>query len=172
MNKITLTDYHDAVVTWIKDNASWLQSVDYYPETRTELATPCAFFSVEDWEKSEKQRANGQLSLDVRCELILVFGMLEPEYQRAIRNAAMALSLLIDDARFGLTIPGAVLESASPDAFDPELDGYAVWSIRWLQRLDIGDIEISADEFKPSKILVGLSPDIGLGHEQDYEELP
>ncbi|MFV0576046.1 MAG: hypothetical protein ACK5NC_11630 [Vibrio sp.] len=172
MDKLTLSDYHDAVVAYLREKVPWLQSIDYYPETQTELPTPCAFFSVEDWEEnSEEDLSDGTLCINFNCELIVVFGMLEPEYQKAIRNATVALGLIIHNCRFGKKIPAAVLQSAAPDAFDPDLDGYAVWSIKWSQRLYVGEIVISAEEFKPSKISVGYSPEIGSDNQDKYEKV-
>lgn len=169
MANVTLAEYHSAVLDYLTTQVDWLTCVEHYPETETELATPCAFFSVLDWDKSDNQKGNGQLTLNVNCELLVVYGFSDPDYQVKVRDASMMLSLLIDECRFGLEIRPAVLTSAEPDSFNPELDGYAVWSIRWVQPLTIGQVEISAQTFTPGTVMVGYYPDVGPDKHSDYE---
>lgn len=168
---IHLTEYHDNVVQWLKDNISWLQSVSYYPETETALTAPCAFFGVQDWEINEEQPMNGQLSVSLNCELLVVFGMDDPAYQLEVRNAAMALCLKLNEQRFGLPVDALVLTSAEPDAFNPELDDYAVWSISFNQTIEVGEDTFKPEGLRPTDVKVGYSPDIGAGNPDKYEQV-
>ena len=168
---IHLTDFHAAVTDYLRDNVEWLQHVDYYPEIKTEVPAPCAFFSVADWELAGEQSMNGQLSVVLNCELLVVFGIAETSYQLDVRNAAMALCLKIRDNRWGLPVDPAVLSSAAPDAFNPELDSYAVWRIEWRQQIDVGVDQFAGAGVLPSKVLVGYSPDTGLGNEDKYHDV-
>lgn len=168
---IHLTDYHDAVIDWVTQNVDWLQSVQYYPEMQTELPAPCAFFGVEDWEMSESQPMNGMLAVDLNCKLMVVFGVIDPAYQLEVRNAAMALCIKLQDQRFGLPIEPVVLQGAEPDNFQPELDDYAVWSIRFLQTIEVGEDFYKPEGIIPSTVMVGYSPDIGEKNEDKYEKV-
>ncbi|HBI3715650.1 TPA: hypothetical protein K4M41_004467 [Vibrio parahaemolyticus] len=168
---IHLTDYHQAVKQWLADNLPWLNSVDFYPETQTELKAPCAFFGVMDWERSETQPMNGQLAVTLNCEILAVLGMAEAQYQLEIRNAAMAIGLKVEECRFGMAIEPAVFVSAEPDAFNPELDEYAVWSIRFNQDVEVGEDAFKPEGLTPTMVKVGYSPDIGQANSDKYEQV-
>lgn len=168
---IHLTDYHDKVTQWLAENLPWLASVDYYPETATALTTPCAFFSVRDWERAERQPMNGQLGVTLSCEILAVLGMADARYQLEVRNAAMAIGLKVEGARFGLRVEPAVFVSAEPDAFEPELDEYAVWSIRFNQNVEVGANAFYPEGLTPTKIKVGYSPNLGSADEDKYEQV-
>ncbi|MEZ9880531.1 MULTISPECIES: hypothetical protein [Vibrio] len=168
---IHLTDYHQAVKQWLADNLPWLNSVDFYPETQTALKAPCAFFGVMDWERSETQPMNGQLAVTLNCEILAVLGMAEAQYQLEIRNAAMAIGLKVEECRFGMAIEPAVFVSAEPDAFNPELDEYAVWSIRFNQDVEVGEDAFKPEGLTPTMVKVGYSPDIGQANSDKYEQV-
>ncbi|MFA0194475.1 hypothetical protein AB4501_26305 [Vibrio sp. 10N.222.55.E8] len=168
---IHLTDYHQAVKQWLADNLPWLNSVDFYPETQTALKAPCAFFGVMDWERSETQPMNGQLAVTLNCEILAVLGMAEAQYQLEIRNAAMAIGLKVEESRFGMAIEPAVFVSAEPDAFNPELDEYAVWSIRFNQDVEVGEDAFKPEGLTPTMVKVGYSPDIGQVNSDKYEQV-
>lgn len=168
---IHLTDYHQAVKQWLADNLPWLNSVDCYPETQTALKAPCAFFGVMDWERSETQPMNGQLAVTLNCEILAVLGMAEAQYQLEIRNAAMAIGLKVEESRFGMAIEPAVFVSAEPDAFNPELDEYAVWSIRFNQDVEVGEDVFKPEGLTPTMVKVGYSPDIGQANTDKYEQV-
>ncbi|KDM92895.1 hypothetical protein [Photobacterium galatheae] len=168
---IHLNDYHQAVKTWLSENLSWLKTIEHYPETQTALKTPCVFFGVMDWERSDNQPMNGQLAVTLNCEILAVLGMADAQYQLEVRNAAMAIGLAIEQSRFGLPVDPAVFVSAEPDGFNPELDEYAVWSIRFNQDVEIGQDVYQPEGLTPHTVHVGYSPDIGPANTDKYEQV-
>lgn len=170
---IHLTDYHDAVKKHILEKTKWLRSFTEYPETSTALQTPCAFFQIEDFERAETQRMNGTLAVDLSCEIIVVLGIDDPSNQLEVRNAAMSLAMQVDGSRFGLACDEARFVSAAPDALHEELDGYAAWSIRFSHRIEVGKDEYKPDfdDVIPHTVHVGFAPEIGAGHEEEYEQI-
>lgn len=172
---ITLDEYHQAVKSWLESNEdlTWLKEVLIYPEIDGQLPTPCALFAITGWEKSDEDDGSGKCFFDLNCELLVVFSMQEVEYQKLIRDAVMALSLKIDKCRFGLPIRGASFLSAQPDGLVPELDDYEAWSIQFSQTVEIGGVNtvLCAETFNPKEIFLGMKPNIGPGHEGDYERV-
>ncbi|PNH99235.1 hypothetical protein [Vibrio diazotrophicus] len=171
---ITLTEYHDAVIAWLKTNEylDWLVNAVIYPELRKPPAENSAYFGITDWEKSEDQKNTGELTMDLSCQLLVVFPQGTPDVQLMIREAVMSLCLELENQRFGLQAKALRLISAEPDAFNPELDECEVWSIRWIHQIDIGSVNsaLIAEVFNPlGKAMVGYSPEIGTGHEPKYE---
>lgn len=166
---IHLTEYHEKVKEWLSNNLPWINSVETYPETQTALTTPCVFFSVIDWDRAEEQRMNGQMSVTLNCEILAILGMDDSQYQLEVRNAAMAIGLKIEESRFGMPIEPAVFVSAEPDAFSPELDDYAVWSIRFNQTVNVGADAFKPTGLRPTQVKVGYHPDTGLKNLSSYE---
>lgn len=169
---IHLTNYHESVISWLQNNFPVALSVTAYPEISTELKTPCVFFQVIDFEKADVQPMSGEMSVILQCEAIVVLGIDDRDHQIEIRNAAMALSLKIEGSRFGLPIKGASFLSASADGMNPELDGYAAWSIRFQQQIDVGDNEYADfDGATAHSVNVGYCPNVGSAHKDDYEQV-
>ncbi|WP_417536829.1 hypothetical protein [Methylophaga sp.] len=169
---IYLTDYHNKVESYLSSNVPWLCSVKSYAELKGRIKTPCAFFAVNGWEKADSQQQNGQLSVDLDCVVLVVFGESGNDTQTAIRNAAMALSYKIDDCRFGMPVDPAVFISAEPDGFNPDLNGYEAWAIRYSHQIDVGEDEFSGDGITPSTVRVGYTTPSGSDREPDeYEEV-
>lgn len=168
---IHLNDYHDNVKQWLIDQMPWFESVDLYPETQTALKTPCIFFGVLDWERAEEQPMNGQMAVTLNCEILAVLGMADEKYQLEVRNAAMAISLKVEESRFGMPIEPAIFVSAEPDAFNPELDDYAVWSIRFNQTVEVGVDAFTPEGLTPTTVHVGYSPDLGDKNQDKYEQV-
>ncbi|WP_273859429.1 hypothetical protein [Photobacterium sp. GSS17] len=168
---IHLTNYHDKVRQWLAEQLEWVESVDYYPETKTQLSTPCLFFAVMNWDRADDQPMNGQLAVTLNCEILAVLGMADEQLQLEVRNAAMAIGLKVEGARFGLPVEPAVFISAEPDGFNPELDDYAVWSIRFSQNVEVGEDAFKPEGLTPAMVRVGVAPEIGAAHEADYVQV-
>ncbi|MCU8086873.1 hypothetical protein [Shewanella sp. SM21] len=151
---IHLTEYHEAVRLWLKSKAPWLKGVEYYPEITDTLETPCAFISVMGWEPVGDQPGNGQLAVNLHCEVLAVMGVKESTYQLDARNAAMFLSVVLQDTNFGIKAMPAKVVSADPDALDPELDAYSVWSIKYVQKVTIGMPTLEPDEERGIRLAV------------------
>lgn len=154
---IQLTAYYEAVRRWLITNISWLKSVKFYPEEKENLETPCAIVSVLGWQPDADQPGNGQLSVALHCELLVIMGMDEPTYRMDVCNAAMALSLAIENNNFGVKALPARVVSAEPDGLNPELDAYAVWSVKWVQKVKVGSDTLDFD-YSRGAIRVAVNP--------------
>ncbi len=171
---ITLTQYHEAVIAWLQNNEylDWLVNITPYPELTRPPTENSAYFGITDWNKSDQQKGTGELTMDLNCQLLVVFPRGTLDVQLMIREAVMSLCLELENQRFGLQAKALQLAGAEPDAFNPELDECEVWSIRWVHEIDIGSVNsaLIAEVFNPlGKVMVGRSPDIGSDHESDYE---
>jgi hypothetical protein len=151
---IHLTDYHEAVRLWLKSHVPWLKSVEYYPEITETLETPCAFIAVMGWEPEPNQPGNGQLSVKMHCEILVAVGVKEDTHQLDARNAAMFLSVVLQNTNFGLKAMPVNVLSANPDALEPELDDYAVWAIKYVQNVTIGLPTLEPDEERGIRLAV------------------
>lgn len=151
---IHLTEYHEAIQRWLKSNAPWLKSVEYYPELTSPLDTPCAFFSVSGWEPVENQPGNGQLEVLIHGEVLAVIGIKEITHQLDARNAAMFLSVILQNTNFDLKVKPAQVISADADATEPDLDAYSVWSVKFVQKANIGMPILEVDEERGIRVAI------------------
>ena len=150
---IQLDDHAQAVIDHLTQNLPWLTSITEYPDEFGAIDTPCAFFGVLDWDRSKEQRMTGELTVDLNCQLLVVFGQQGTVSHKKVRDAAMAASLHIDNQRFGLDAEPARFTSAQPFAFDPDLEQYVVWSVDFKQEIDIGIDQFDAvPDFQPTGI--------------------
>ncbi|MEH0741148.1 hypothetical protein H4F05_06435 [Vibrio cholerae] len=173
---ITLTQYHDSVTSWLTNNdyLDWLVNVASYPELKKPPTENSAYFGITNWEKSDQQKGSGEVSMDLSCQLLVVFPRGTPEVQLMIREAVMSLCLELENQRFGLQVKPLQLISAEPDAFNPEIDECEVWSVRWIHQIDIGSVNqtlLPQPFITGGKASVGYSPKIGAAHEADYETI-
>ncbi|NOI20825.1 hypothetical protein F0223_21615 [Vibrio coralliilyticus] len=173
---ITLDEYHDAVVNWFKSNEklTWIKTVAAYPELEAGFQTPAIFFGIPNWSKAESQKTNGQKTYELDCQVLLVMDMSREAVQKEIRNAAMLLNYELDDQRFGLKTKGSQVTSSEEDAFNPELDDYVVWSVRYTHEVEVGAIEgaLLAEIFDlTARRMVGYTPNVGNAHKDDYEQV-
>ena len=93
------------------------------------------------WEPQDGQPGNGQLSVTLHCELLLVLGKTGAKELLRARNAAMATCNKVHQSSFGLPVSPAVLVGAHPDAPNDKLRGYSCWVVSWVQRATVGQSE-------------------------------
>lgn len=168
---IHLDDYHESVTSYLAEQLPFLNSVTEYPESPKRLKTPCAFFGILDWDRTDSQRMNGELTLSLNCQLLIVFDLDLNGSHKNIRNAAMLASLKIDGARFGLDVEPAMLISAKPWSFEHELRQYEVWAVDFKHEVDIGTDEYAAmPDFLPSQVMVGVT-ESGEDVADEYEQV-
>lgn len=61
--------------------------------------------------------------------------------------------------------------ASSKNLYSGEIDkiGIALWGVSWQQKVLVGENIWKTDLPMPAKLYVGISPDIGKGHEDDYQ---
>ena len=93
----------------------------------------------------------------------------------ACRNLVDALELYLEGQlpRWGLSDIGEPKAIRSDNLYSSKVDkqGVMLWAVTWQQRIRMGESLFVEDGTLPSKLYVGFSPEIGLYHEQDYEQL-
>jgi hypothetical protein len=57
------------------------------------------------------------------------------------------------------------------DAFEQELLGYLVWRVEWSHEIDLGESIWTDEGITPSQVFLGITPEIGLPHVDDYIEV-
>ena len=117
-------------------------------------------------------RTGGRLAVNVDMRLHCVLSAETPRVQLEICNFAAVVMKKIHKNRFGL---GGAIEvpqrlSAFPGMFRPDEKGYESWVVNYTQAVHLGDVWEDED-FLPTVVHLGLSPNVGAAHEDDYETL-
>lgn len=172
LNTLMYDDWHDAVLNALK-TLPWAATVDAYPETFTPLKTPCIFLDVPGWRPEESP--DGQAMINLQADLFVVVdrSSRSPELPAPavyLRCLAMDLSQWLDGEDFGLeAAEGAVFTEAESDEFDKRLDEYLVYRVSFEQIVPAGLPVFPLPSGVPlQKVWLGISPDIGKTHEDDY----
>ena len=167
---VMMGEWHKALVDSLS-TLSWAKNVADYPEEITKLTTPAIFIDVPGWQPAES--ADGQVNVIIRCDLFLVVdksgnSVDKPEvYSRAL---AMDLTQWLQGATFGLeSAEPAEFLDATRDEFDRRLGDYIVFRVSFSQQLPVGEpLFPDPDGLPLNRVYLGIAPDIGRTHEQDY----
>jgi len=172
----TVAEFEEAVLSKLRDIPSVATVARYHGQldesARATLQVPALLFAIGDWHV-DSDPGTGQVDVELHCSLfVVVRNARGPEARAhgvdALCEAALPLLRL---ERFGLTGVGtARLERVVPH-YTLEPRGLGVREIRWRQKLRLGESLWDGTGITPSKVFLGIAPDIGLGHEPDYVEV-
>ena len=101
----------------------------------------------------------------------MIVGFRTKNAKLAVRLLASQIAQQLDGERFDLPVQPARVGGCWPDEFDTELDQYEVWRIVFTQDVLLGDSTFDDSGIIPETLFVGYSPETGLPHEDDYQEL-
>lgn len=187
--EIDLAELHQAIETAIRDQFPALKTVEFYREEddrkppAPEQLPACLLEMSEMEPEPDDDPGTDQLAVNARFEARLIISFREPRAKLEIRRLAAAFAAWLRLKRWphptkpGRTLPTgpAQVIAILPDDFGPELDRYEVWRVEWLQPIHLGKGTWNDEGVVPGAPLYGSplyswAPDIGFGHENDYQE--
>ncbi len=169
----SLDEFHDAVLTTLKKAfGEKVQTVEDYRNDDHHIVTPAIFFDITNIAYGESR--DDRLPVELDCSLTLILSNEFPNVGRQIRNFAVETIKVIEDANFGLsrtaTVPTGI--AARPDpSFDPEKPATTSFVVSWVQTIHLARVTTEDKEVVPCQVWIGFDPNIGKGHEKDYEKL-
>jgi hypothetical protein len=88
----------------------------------------------------------------------------------AALNLVESLHERVNDNNFDFDGARTAKNIAAKNLFsgDIERQKVALWAVRWTQNVLVGESLFDDDGVVPTDLYVGITPDIGPGHEQDY----
>ncbi|MDF3932314.1 hypothetical protein [Pseudomonas citronellolis] len=92
----------------------------------------------------------------------------DPEAEALALRAVATLAVLLRAQTWGLEVQPVSFIQARPDDDNPALAACRVWCVEWRQPLLLGEPEWPWDDQPPGSLLLGLDPETGPGHEDDY----
>jgi hypothetical protein len=164
---IDLTALHDAILAYLRAELPTIALIDDYPVLARHVPLPAILIELEGMEPGTDP-GTGDLGMVGRFEARCIVDPLLPRAGLVARNLAARVGRLVYQQTFGLAKPAKVGEIRE-DAMKPELDGYLCWLTPWTNYFVLGDDYVAPP--LSGSVLVGMSPQTGLGHEPDYWDL-
>jgi hypothetical protein len=159
-----------------------LKTVEFYSDERDPRnIVPACELDIPEWQDfTSPDPGTGQQPTMMRFEArFIIDGVDSKAAKRSIRRLAAAFTAFLyrrrwtDAANPGKKLPTGPAEflGAYHDAFHTELDQYQVWRVEWQQAVPLGESVWDDTGTAPTRVFVGVTPDIGAGHEADYVEV-
>jgi len=164
------------IVEYLRGEFSSVPTVEEYPRLRKKITVPAVLVEVADLSPIDDPGTE-QLAFSARIEARVVFDEAptrpggKPDMQ-CLSLATAVAQALFRQGWFG--VPGAGPAKAfkvEPDHFKPELAAYCVWLVEWSHDIRLGDSVWDAAGILPTQIYLGIAPEIGPEHLDDYVHL-
>lgn len=148
------------------------KTVGMYDELPDGFETPAVFFEIESWEFADGANIGGKLSVRLSCNFYIVREFAAKEYNRKLRNASLAFTGWVHGRAFGTNCGAAQFVSAENGGWykdEKALASHHVWCVNTEQVVGIGmDYFDSSNAPLLKELWLGLAPDIGAAHKDDY----
>ncbi|MCG7868196.1 MAG: hypothetical protein JAY74_17755 [Candidatus Thiodiazotropha taylori] len=174
MNAGDLKTVHDAQVRFFKSHLdARLETIKAYrsDEQDETINTPALLLELERIDEGS-DAGDGRDALRCSFTAHCILSNLTDGVEIEVRNFAATVFRLLKGARFGLEElagdPEAI--TAGPGEFKPGAEGYESWYVNWEQNVYIGE-SMWEGGIVPHTVKLGWSPDVGIGHADDYEQV-
>ena len=168
----SLKYFHDAILQVVADHFNDKVHVLAYPEELSQVKTPAVLLEMESGEEGQDL---GDDRTALRCQFALhcVLGFKTEDIGLAVRDFSSQVFVLLKDNQFGLGRDVSRPENIniSPGEFKPGAAGYESWCVTWEQTIFLGSSAWDDTGVVPETVMLGIAPDIGFGHEPDYEDI-
>jgi hypothetical protein len=168
----SLKDFHDAIIQAVADHFNGKVNVLAYPEELSQVQTPAVLLEMESGEDGQDL---GDDRTALRCQFALhcVLSFKTVNIGLAVRDFSSQVFILLKDNLFGLSRDVSRPENInmSPGEFKPGAAGYESWCVTWEQTIFLGVTTWDDTGVVPETVMLGIAPDIGIGHEPDYEDI-
>ena len=167
----SFTTFHNAIKAALSALPNIKEVALYDANELDKVKTPAILIEMGEIDPSESL-TGGRLAVNVDMRLHCVLSVTTPNVQLEIRNFAALVMTKMHRNRFGLS--GAVEYparlSAFPGMFKPDEKGFESWVVNFVQTVHLGEVW-EETEFLPTEVYLGLAPEIGNDHVDDYERI-
>lgn len=173
----TMNGALDAIVATIGAAFPALKTCEKHPGKfdadeikRQAVRTPAIFVSclgVADLSDPGTEQSDATLILAAFILTASVPGLTRDD---AARNMAEALLIQVPRARWGLTGAGQAKSVRADNLYSGEIatKGVALWAVVWRQQVRMGTSIWDGTGPVPTQLYLGIAPEIGLAHVDDY----
>ena len=165
----TVKAFHQAVMTAIAEHFTGKVQVLAYPLETSEIQTPAVLLEMESAEEGQDP-GDGRIALQCRMAAHCVLGFQTEHIGMEVRSFSSQLFTLIVDNKFGIGGDVSWPEGLEmhPGEFKTGKAGFESWCVIWEQTLYLGESEWDDSGIVPETVMLGIAPNIGAAHEEDY----
>ena len=163
---------HAAMVDSFADKfADTVSEIRAYAAVDGSVITPSIIIAMESADEGE-DCGDGRVAINAKFCAYCYLGINTQNIQLELREFVTQVFAHVKNNVWNLDnvlVPQHI--EAGPGDFNPADNGFESWYVSWEQTIYLGDSVWDASGIVPSEIYVGLSPDIGNGHIDDYEQI-
>lgn len=181
---IDIGDLHDKIVASISAKFPDFRVVEFYRVDRERIPAPACLLELSSLEPDADDAPDPgsmQLAVVARFEAHLLIKFNAPNAKLQARKLGAAFAHYLRLNRFGARIgPANVIGVYHDDFVGDYVDQYEIVRVEWTNVIHLGETEFLYDgavddnpplENLPAAILGSFVPDIGIGHEADYQPI-
>lgn len=173
---------HDVIEEKLRAQFPVFKLVQFYRDEEERKAPtakelPALFLELTSFEIDDQgDMGTEQLPLIARFEARIIDTFNQRRAKINVRKLAAGVALYIFQnkhftqlGKYGVGVSS--VEDILEDAFFPELDRFEVWRVDFSTQIVVGENVWAESGVTPTPVF-SYSPEIGLGHEDKYQELP
>ncbi|NBF04728.1 hypothetical protein GV819_20810 [Pseudomonas sp. Fl5BN2] len=164
-----LTQLQAAITSTIKAAMPHLHTVEAFPKALDGSSEPAIYLAIIGLDQGPDP-GDGRSCMRATFE---ARALVDPSLAQAPLQAAILAAQLIELLRcqhWALDfVEGATAVSAKPAGTSAEPVQSAEWIVQWQQLIYLGQEQWPWPNQPPGTLVLGFSPDIGPGHEADYQ---
>lgn len=160
-----LDQLHDAIRTGLAARLADVPSVFCYPADEGALALPAILIDLVRLTPG-RDPGSGELGLRAHFQARIVADAAAPGAALQVRGLAARIALSLRNENWGLPIGMAQLGGAAADPVQPS--GRLAWLLEWTHDIELGDPSWPYPDSTGVALMLGLDPETGAGHADDY----
>ena len=166
-----IDNLHQAILNKINAGIQGLATVAAYPHIKQKIAAPAVLLQMEELQPGE-DRGTDQTFLISHWSAWPLLAFNATNARVGVAQLTADLMHLIRGNRWGVAGCGAGrLQTAAPDEFNADWEGYYTWRVQWTHEITIGQSAWKDDGKPPADVWVGWASKASPKHKADYTEL-
>jgi len=177
-DEVDLDALHEGIVSGLRETfpEAALPTIGYYAHPGEKITVPAVFFELDGCGPASDTGGDigtGQFNTTLEFSAyVIVTSRGKGAAQLAVRKLALALATAILGKRWGCPITPAKITTCEPAEFisAPSRE-YCCYRVAWTHDALVGTSVWDADGIIPDTIYVGITPDTGPDHIDDYKAI-
>lgn len=161
----TIEQLHEAIRSGLAAKLADVPTVAHYPVAGAALALPAILIELAQLAPG-RDPGGGEMGLLARFQARIVCDAAASGAALQVRGLAARLALAIQHETWKLAIGAAQFVQAGPDLVQEA--GRLAWQLEWTHEIDLGQPDWPYEDSTGVALLLGLAPDTGAGHENQY----
>ncbi len=139
----------------LQEKLSGVQLVSFWPDIEQHIPLPAVFLGIAEIE-SGTDIGTGESTLTVTFEARVIVDVIRDQHYQQAVHLATQLAVLLRAQTWGLEVEPAEFQRSAQDWTQPELDGYTVWLVEWMQTIYLGEKEWPWPDEQPGTLIFNV----------------